>query len=386
MIKIEKTLNFAGGGRHNTVLSVLVIVSLLVGSFIAGGIFKENSYAVSGNLNTENGSWTGNANDNNATITVGYTGRYQIRVTGGGSGSGDTLSTGGDLTGRIDLKKGDVLKAVVLNGGSAGYCNGQAGKGGDAVIIYLNNKPIIGAGGAGGYYYLSGKNHALSRGPSTTIIDNSKFSSGAGGTAEYETSSSQFGNGGNGNTISGCTAAVNKGRAAEAGQNYMDNSVELVEMVNGSTTASFNVTTAKLSEADNPANIAKIASANTMIVNELKKLSENDNETNFERIATATEDIASKMGSDNNTFTNVEICTVVSGREFNEYVNTTNDSTIGGTLNGITVINNNDKDGVVKIIGKLDTVGDFQFNIDSIIYTIRVIEEPDSTNVSAVLQ
>lgn len=346
------------------VIPVFLTALMMLSCFVAGGYLIKDTYAASGTLNNEYGVWMSDSGTTTAEITVGYAGKYKINVTGasGGNGSGKDSrvvygGTGGNLTGIISLKEGDVLKAQKISGGT--YTKNSAGAGGAAYIIYLNGKPIIGAGGGGGAAGGAGApTVGYGNGGSTGSINNSSFSSGGGGTAISSSGSYNFGN--RGNTIDGCSAAS----MGSAGSNYLDETkVTLVEQPNGSTTASFNVSYIKAGEEDLP-----------QIVNQIAQ-----NTEHISRIASAIENL--QTGGNSET----PCITVVKDKEFDVAIGFYDDMTTT-TVDDITFQNDVVGDGIIRVKGVLSDTGIHTVKANGNKLCITVIEEPASSNVHAVLQ
>ncbi|QIB69790.1 hypothetical protein Ami103574_10865 [Aminipila butyrica] len=366
-------------------------VVLLICSYIIGGYSQITSEAtVVGSLNSDTGKWQAFDGDNGATITIGLTGRYKINIVGGATAGGygradQKISYGGNLTGVISLKKGDVIKYVELAGGPSSTDSTQAlaatssGKygGGKASMVYINGTPIIGAGGAGGVIITYSPSFYVDLHEGVTAINNSKFSSGSGGTSPAYESYSR------GNTIPGCEpAGIGSTWAGYSGYNYLASGIiDLVEQTNNGIVPSCTISYIKVGAEDNPANIQRIADATALMANELPGLKQAN-----QSIANSMQSIQSVIsgGAIGGSSITPDTITVVSKMAFYEYVKG-NDKTKGGTVDGITVINNDLTDGYVKVSGKFNTPGQYEVVIDSIKYVFKVVEQPDSTTVKAIL-
>jgi len=74
--------------------------------------------------------------------------------------------------------------------------------------------------------------------------------------------------------------------------------------------------------------------------------------------------------------------TVIKDKSFDIWtVGTSN----GGVTKNVTIIDNDTSDNYIQVIGKISTVGTFEVVIDGKKYVFNVIEEPNSSNINAVL-
>lgn len=374
-------------GSWKSLISIILIILLMLTCYIAGGYMENDSHAVAvGALDSENGKWQAFENDNGASVTVGYAGQYKIRVVGGGNhavqggnDSYDITSTGGDLTGIITLKKGDIIQYRTYRGGFMDMWsyNGLT-EGGKATMVFVNDIPIIGAGGGGGHG-LHSFGSAIT-GTSTNRIENYYFSSGSGGCeAKHGVPTA-------GNTISGCLPAPTTGQyssAGVAGQNYLaSGTIDLVEQPNGGMTPTCTISFLKVSQEENPKNFERIANSIALIANEMVNVKQANKD-----ISEAVRDLSiaisnGAIGGGGNDFP--ERITVIAGKQFDEYIRGS-DTTDGGTVEGITVINNDESDGYVRVVGNIKNTGNKEVVIDGIKYVFKAVEEPDSTNVTTVL-
>ena len=321
-----------------------------------------------GSLNNQFGLWHGNGN---AEITVNWTGWYRITVTGGSGGD----ARGGNLTGLIQLKQGDVLRAQVIVGGTGGNASAWWGAhsghaGASAMIIYVNEVAILGAGGAAGAngtrIFGPSPSTAVASNGSTSRIDNSMFSSGGGGTGrviligDSNLSESRAGN--PGNTIPGSMAAA----PAQPGQNFLNTSlVSLVSQPNNSTVVSFRVEAVQMTETDTFESIVLQAEY-------------------IKNMAESLRLIAAGASNESKAIAVTPPITVVAGHPFDIW--TVGDpATTGGTHQGITVINNNPETHYLNIIGVVPDVGTKEIMIDNIMYVFKAISEPNSANVNVIL-
>lgn len=140
----------------------LCIVILAVGYL--GSLFKaENtSYATTGSLISKNGVWYGDASDNGASMTIGWSGYYNITVTAGSEGgvSNTVPSSVGNITATAYLQKGDSLRFNWYQCGGVTTVTGSYNKndnwhvrtnnvpkvGCNASLIWLNDLPLVGSG------------------------------------------------------------------------------------------------------------------------------------------------------------------------------------------------------------------------------------------------
>lgn len=104
---------------------------------------------------------------------------------------------------------------------------------------------------------------------------------------------------------------------------------------------------------------------------------------NTERIANAMEKGGFGGGSSSSTINASDIFVVVAGKNFNELIRVSNDSTNGGIAEGLTVINNNKQDGVVRVSGRFTRAENLTILVDGVYYHIKVVKEPDSASVTA---
>lgn len=377
MFKTLKNQHFKAGGNLKRIGCILLAALVITGSFVMGGLVKETSFAATGNLSSTEGLWFGGASDNNATITVKQAGKYRFNVTGQGKKDYFGQKYGGNITGICYLNSGDVLKVSIIEGGAGGKYGSSTGQqGGSAIIIYINNKPLIGAGGAGGGYASRGQASIdILDAESVTLLNNSKFSSGGGGGAN-DGGSSKLANGNPGKTITGCTAATagTHGAGGAAGANYMDQSVmNYVEMTNDSTEVSFKVEYIKATESDSYDSMAQIA-VNTNGIAQIA--------TNTNRIATVLEN---QGGNETIEESTMQVVNVVAGQSFAINVNGKLDRTGSFTTEGVTVIENSTEDNFLYITGTINSTGARDLLFSNTIIPFNVIEEPNSANIEVII-
>lgn len=346
-------------------MSIFIIVTLIIGSFMMGMYFHQKAYADIGQLTNTDGYWSGTSVDNGVSTLVKQNGKYKVTITGEKAANYGTYAIGGyggALSGYINLEYGDELSIAIYNGGTAGHNRTTAG--GKAIMLFLNGTPVIGAGGGGGCsaydtqysgteQYYNGP--SVGAGQPPTII-NETFSAGGGGTFTYQprTGGASVYPGGPGETWEECTPAA----AGTAGTNYLDqNYVTLIDMPNQSTSISF-------------------------LVEYVKRTAEDDSETmstmaqNVGLIAQAIEGL---QGSSEE----IPHISVVAGREFQIMV-VGNDDMTSGTVDGITVTNDTVGDGVIVISGTVSTPGAKVYKINGRKIAITALQEPDSSNVTVI--
>lgn len=291
-----------------------------------------------------------------ASYTVTDDGTYTIRCKGAQGGAFNLPSgKGGDLTASIKLKAGDKLVVTRLAGGTCG--SGYSG--GDAVIVSLNGTYIIGAGGAGGNYETySGSFQRMAA--SVEQINNSLFSSGAGGGVAGRNYSYT---GTSGNTIAGCSAAgAASGAAGQSGTNYLNTtSCTLVNNVGGSLTVGVIVTYAQE---------AKITKEDLQLLSDRITVLENNNK----------KDAAKMMACENQEF-DVRVYSFDSNAITTQAINIVQK---GVTVGTITLKNEVQGDGYIQVKGIIKESGYFEIPYDKDKIVIYVIEEPNSSNVTAV--
>jgi len=314
--------------------------------------------------------WNVSSANNGDTAIINLDGEYKIHCWGGGNDS----TFGGDIIARADLKVGDKLQFIYYKGGNPG--TNYLGTGGDATLVLLNGTPLVGAGGIGG-----GNTGGYCT--PVTYINNQTFSSGGGGGRGWthgrnDTYSSCQGE--DGNTFQGLTPASGCKQPGgynptydgpgSAGTNYLDvDRASLMAQSNCSTLSVGKVEASYLitPESQNPKSLKQIAESSSSIASSLKNIN-------------------NKLGAPDKTKENPDIITVVAGKSFDEYVNVQNDAIVSGSDKGIQVINNNSNDNVVRILGKIDNPGNYQIIVNEVIYTFKVISEPNSSNVTVILK
>lgn len=339
-------------------MSIFIIVTLIIGSFMMGMYFHQKAYADIGQLTNTDGYWSGTSVDNGVSTLVKQNGKYKVTITGGkGADYGTTVGGyGGALSGYINLISGDVLSIVIYNGGGVSSTNATVG--GNAIMLFLNGTPVIGAGGGAGcnaYDSVKYTGQSVGANQPPTII-NETFSAGGGGTWTRIRNSGAIEtySGSPGETWEECTPAA----AGTAGTNYLDqNYVTLIDMPNQSTSISF-------------------------LVEYVKRTAEDDSETmstmaqNMGLIAQAIEGL---QGSSEE----IPHISVVAGREFQIMV-VGNDDMVSGTVDGITVTNDTVGDGVIVISGTVSTPGAKVYKINGRKIAITALQEPDSSNVTVI--
>ena len=381
MLKFSGFKRFSMGGVRRLGV-IFLAVSIFAGGFIFGNVNPiESSFAVS--IDNASSSWGGGAESmNGQTCTINYPGKYRFELSAGNGGC-DDKSAGGHIIATCQLTKGDILTFKYLKGGAGGvdrsYSGGSAG--GDACILYLNNTPLIGAGGRGGRtmnatgykpdhgFYNETISYSNSSGVSSQI-DNSKFSSGGGGstTRKPTNNSSYYGAGASGNTISGCTAAG----MAQSGSNYLDTSrAVLVEAPNDGNAVYFNVQVMPITKDESygimAGSLQVIAENTSAMVQKLDKIS------------------SSSSASSASSGIEAPIFTVVAGKSFSFATNKYDDMS-SGSHDGVTVTNSTVGDGAVMVSGKINTVGNYVITINGKNFIFNVIQEPNSSNVTVILE
>lgn len=339
-------------------------------------------------MTAEDSIWQTSGND---ICYINFTSKYYIEVS-----AQQSSIPSGRLMAYVQLKQGDILTSQVLAGGSAGnnrtygdneYHSPRASKGGDAYIIYLNGTPLIGAGGTGGKSYwatgqgTSGDYYIDPNAYGTTAYDNSHFSSGAGGWHYHgrggrsgSTWYGTYGYGGAGNTIAGCTPANNTTSPVGNGSNYLDTSrATLISAPNNGTAVSVTL--------------------RPVIVTEKQSLSSISD--GIERMSSTLSTLTNKVGSSSNgagsmAFTptdDIPMVSVTVNTNFDITLSVYDDMQSGQTSDGkVKVVNSSIGDHYVHIQGKLTEVGLYQANINSHLFNIKVIENPNSTNVIVKLE
>ena len=378
--------NFRAAGkktaRKKAAAALLAGLLLFACAFTAGSLWGiDAASAASGRLNTQFGRWTGGGED--ASITVGYAGWYNITVYGG--------ANGGRLTGIVLLKEGDVLRSQVFEGGVApsgiesggGFVSG--GNGGQAVMIFLNNTPLIGAGGGGGATRAGGSGVpvVITNGAGVDRIENQYFSSGGSGALAYRSAGATTGtylNGAGGNTLPGHTPSAggtySPARGGAAGANYLDEDlIDLLSQPNGSAAAGFVVEVSRSALEDTYMYSMLQTEYMRGMAQSLANLP--DNAAALERIAVAIENLP---------FDSVPRITVVAGKPFSVAVAKYDDMP-SGSAGGVTVTNSVVGDGVVVISGTaaaFPSPGIFSVTVNNRVFSVTAVSEPDSSNVTVV--
>lgn len=335
-----------------------------------------NSTNVYGASLTQSNSWGGSMGGlaSGSVCSVSETGSYKIEVYGG-NGSGYSNAGGGHIIATTKLKKGDILKVVFLEGGTAPSAD-KYGNGGGASILYLNDSPLVGAGGRGGqsWYFQRGSTVTETYYPAEPVvsINNALFSSGGGG----GTNGNVYGyhEGSNGNTISGCTpasgGAYNSGGVS--GCNYLDTSrAVLVSQPNdnASNVASFSVVPQPLTQAE----------SYSVMASSLQTMAEKFSSGSLGG-STKTEVVLLAESS----YPTVEVVQNVS---FDLTLGYYDDMQSGQTSDGkVKVVNSTIGDKVIKLQGKMTEVGLFQVTIKGKVFNIKVIASPNATNTTVRLE
>lgn len=343
------------------IVSTLLIVSLFAGALIGGITSSQiSSYAATGSLISKNGVWYGDASDNGASITVGWSGYYNITVTAGvdAGNSNQVPSSVGNITATVYLQKGDRIRFNWYQCGGVTTVTGSYNKndnwhvrtnnvpkvGCNASLIWLNDLPLVGSGELpqiNNNAFGCGTNYAFPRGTSSNSY----------GPVErdwYWSPASEVPEGFN--LVEGPSSC------------YLDTSRATLSNISSVSPAiSFRVEA--IANTVDDSYDAQIAQANyqKQMVEELK-------------------DISSKIGN------NVEapIFTVIAGKDFSLASNKYDDM-LSGSSGGVTVTNSSVGDGAIIVSGRLDTTGSYIITVNGKSFIFNVIEEPDSSNVVVLL-
>lgn len=288
-----------------------------------------------------------------------------------------------------------MLKYVFYQGATAsselGWVYDKAHFGGNAVMLFLNGTPLVGAGGRGGCGYINGTGylvptyqpitHAVPSTEVSSFINNNKFSAGGYGTTFYNSGTAYSSGITNAQTLAGCTPAQNAFNSApsststcyvtpaESGSNYLDTTrAILVSAPNDSTVndCRFSVAPIEVTQSDA-----------------------------YEYIAEALQGIEAKIGNMGGSSAPQEI--IVAGDTQYPSVevvqNQTFDITLGcyddmnsGTSGTVSVENPNRSDGMIKLKGKMTEVGIFKVTIQGKNFIVKVIAPPDAVNVTVRLE
>lgn len=321
-------------------IAIVICASLSLGQFLGA----TSSYAADQGLGS-NGKYTWTTIASTDTIKVAFKGVYQVTVEGGSARN----AFGGKLLATIPLEKGDILKTQKYTGGLAAvqYANGGCEKGGDAMALYVNNVLVIGAGGAGGGANF--KTQAVfPNGEGVKEINNTKFSSGAGGVERVNNSvtSGKNGEGPSNMNVAKTGPNLNGWQISEAGCNFLDTSkMSLVIQPNNGTTA--------------------------MVTIQLDTLS-----TLVEHL-----DASTTVGSKTTAPIQLAVC---ANQPFSVPV-MGYDSLATATMGQVTLENTSQTDKYIVIKGKIPTAGVTILSTQGVDIMISVLEEPKSSNVKVTL-
>jgi len=108
----------------------------------------------------------------------------------------------------------------------------------------------------------------------------------------------------------------------------------------------------------------------------------------MDRIATAAEGGkfgGTTSGTPSTPVTQSDVVTVVKGKAFDIYVPVESNKAGATKLDTVTIINNDIKDGLIEIVGKIDTDGNKEIVVGDKKFVIQTVVEPDSTNIKAML-
>jgi hypothetical protein len=375
------------------ILSILIMVTLVISAFTIGQMFYiGNIFAATygtqlGQL-TELGQKIESTTADNCTFTATLPdAEYQLTVIGGSS----STSNGGQVKAKINLKAGDELLIEFSPGGAAGAGNGYSdgtGKtaGGNSVQMYLKNLStmIVGAGGAGGRGddqnlwspSLSGIDTAFGEaskpgGISTVYIENGVTtgsgifgSGGGGGAGGFRTKTGAIKPGGNGSAGSngvagGAGGAPGAGKAGQGGANFInkDKVYDATSECSGSASLTGKFIIECLGKKTEPVDL-------TTVVQKI-------------------EGVDSKVSS----LQDRNYITAIKSKAFDEtlFCDDKVASTEISSANYQCSIENSDTtDGIVRITGRFDDVGTSVLSVPALQVIIKVVEEPDSSNVNVV--
>lgn len=303
----------------------------------------------------------------------------------------------------VSLKQGDNLTTQLLAGGSARTSsleetnsNGNGTgvwhqlTGGNAYLIKLNGSPLIGAGGKGGWsaramtYTYAGRYDFSAGGTVPSGVNNAKFSSGAGGSFATwgERQGFQWTNGGNGNTIAGCTPAQtypNELRGADAGCNYLDTSkCTLVGTPNNGTGVSVTLRPVIITEKQS---LSGIDDGVSRIANNLGTIA-----TRIGELKSAQQTLNNTLQSTVSTRSSSSVVTnVTAGESFTVYASMEVSQTGTFTDGGVTCVNNDAGDGYIKLSGRITTKGSKEYLFGGTKVVINAVDVPNGSNVNVTL-
>ncbi|QIB69791.1 hypothetical protein Ami103574_10870 [Aminipila butyrica] len=334
--------------------------------------------------------WTPKGEDGQAvsdnSAQAGTPGQYMIQdvniVKGSKFTTGGNLAEGAGIKGIIQLSGGNGGSGAnkFANGssgpydggtGGTGYYAGVGGKGGYGGGRYQS----CGNGGKGGDGYVGGNG---GKGGTIGILE------GAGGTGG---SGFIAGMGGAGSTTASSGSTYPLTYASPMNQDAYGN----VKWKTGGAFPGFTVQANNGTVAQIKITLKKVVP--DMSINDGIIPIALDQSSSYEsqmRAATALEKISSildsKLGG-NTTDLPVQssVVSVVKGKAFDIYVpveSTKSGNTVVGT---VTVINNDVKDGLLQLVGRIDTAGNKEIVVGDTKFVLQTVEEPDSTNVTAIL-
>lgn len=354
--------------------------------------------------------------------------------------AGDKLETvsknvgGGHLVGEMNLKKGDVVNvtrfraavpktwvSTAIGKGYEQFLYQPLVSGGDAMIVKINGTPVIGAGGCSGEsFYINYDwdtpvrtmyEHRYVKLNPVTKIDNTKFSPGSSGFLYVHYRGSEaYGadkcwgarlRNGNPNyfgddnfklygTVEGAETAKNGvsgyGEGHRAGTNYLNTSlVTLKSQPNDGITPNCKITCIEAISIAEDMYSASVRTASSLeqLVGKITDGIKVDVAVDNRGVESAINNLNSaiKSSSNNNKETTPPM-TVIKGKSFDIW---TTGVSNGGTSGSITIIDNDKKDNYIEVMGKINTSGKTEVVIDGKKYVFQVIEEPNSSNVNAVL-
>lgn len=377
------------------ILSIFLVAVLLAGSFFIGNMLPRNEayaeeYGMQLNTLYKNGDLV--TAYENSTFICEVPGTYSIELCGSDGGKGaDHGSSNGTgiggsggnpraICGEITLNKGDALYLTFIPGASSVF-GGYSSSGGGGIGVYASLSSadtttaimIAGGGGGGGGAYGIGPSNGGTGGTVSVTplyITYGEWPNGAGsggsgapGNDSYRTGykggpDSMGGTGGTGGSKQG-------GGGGGAGRNAV--CLDYISNVVSKDAESCTTAYATITLIDDGSFTGEGANIANAIITQGNTISE-----------------AIKGSGNSSTDEAPDVITVIAGIEFTLQVKGYK-NTIGGTADGITVINNDLSDSYITIIGKIETAGDYSVVIDNCKYVFRAIEEPNSTNVTVLL-